>query len=148
MGGIHFAGEALAGGYSRSLVRNQKNGWNLEANLGRSNDSFKQIRLHACVFRQYSIIFITHPMVTIRIIFAVIVLMIFFTFYLRLLTDSGMFKHSFYILSYLVMSVIIHDMNSPNPFIEDRAHLALRLAAEKLSAMKKQNTPQPSCFFG
>lgn len=47
----------------------------LEANLWRSNDSFKQIRLHACVFRQYSIIFIT--MVTIQIIFAVIVLMFF-----------------------------------------------------------------------
>lgn len=34
-------------------------------NLWRSNDSFKQIRLHACVFRLYSIIFIT--MVTIQL---------------------------------------------------------------------------------
>lgn len=118
-----------------------ENGWKLEETFG--DPMILQADSFACVsvFRQYSIIFIT--MVAIQIIFAVIVAYDL-TFYLRLLTDSSMFKHSFYILSYLV---IIHDMNNPNPFIEDRATLALRLAAEKLSAMQKQNTPQSSFCF-
>ena len=33
VGGIHFAGEALAGGYSRSLVRNQKTHGNWRKSL-------------------------------------------------------------------------------------------------------------------
>lgn len=116
----------------------------LEANLGRSNDSFKQNQADsfACVCFQTVFHHFHHHGDHPNHLCSHCPYDLFLpsTF----ASSRSMFKHSFYILSYLV---IIHDMNNPNPFIEDRAHLALRLAAEKLSAMKKQNTPQPSGFL-
>lgn len=61
------------------------------------------------------------------------VLIIIFIIDLGLLT----FKH---VQAFLLCLATVRDMNDLNPFIKDRATLALRLAAEKLSAMKKKTT--------
>ena len=103
VGGIHFAGEALAGGYSRGLVRNQKNGcWNWRQILG---DPMIVSSRFVCmgVFSD-SIPSFSSPWWPSKSSLQSLSLWSFFTFYLRLLTDSSMFKHSFYILSYLVIS--------------------------------------------